>query len=41
MEVEGSIGENIIYGGETPLEDVLTLAMGDGDLSREHRDSIF
>ena len=36
-----SKAENIMYGDGSPLEAILSLAIGDGTSSREHRDSIF
>ena len=41
MEWESTLGENIMYGGDTPLEAILGLAIDDGVPSRGHRDNIF
>lgn len=41
MEWEATLGENIMYGGDTPLEAILSLAIDDGVPSRGHRDNIF
>ena len=41
MEWESTLGENIMYGGDTPIEAVLSLAIDDGVPSRGHRDNIF
>ena len=41
MEWEATIGKNIMYGGETPLEALLSLVVDDGDANREHRNNIF
>jgi uncharacterized protein YkwD len=41
MNWESTIGENIMYGGDTPLEAVLSLAIDDGVPSRGHRVNIF
>ena len=41
MEWEATIGENIMYGGDSPMEALLSLAIDDGVPSRGHRDNIF
>ena len=41
MDWEATIGENIMYGGDTPLEAILGLAIDDGVSSRGHRVNIF
>lgn len=35
------MGENIMYGGDTPLEAILSLAIDDGVKSRGHRENMF
>jgi len=41
MEWESTLGENIMYGGDTPIEAVLSLAIDDGVAGRGHRVNIF
>ena len=38
---ESALGENIMYGGDTPIEAVLSLAIDDGVAGRGHRVNIF
>ena len=41
LKWESTIGENIMYGGDTPLEAILSLAIDDGVAGRGHRVNIF
>ena len=41
MTWEATIGENAMYGADTPLEAVVQLAIDDGNMGRGHRRNIF